>query len=113
MSIFRTEEFQTMEASRQPYDGPPQAIPLNRTALNWLMGVVADRALSPDARSLATFVGTEALAGRSHSVGVSFLLTSGAGLSRSAASRAIGELTQAELIEFVDGEIYLLAQVGR
>ena len=111
MSIYRTEEFQRMEASRQPHDGPPQAMPINRTALNWLMGVVADRALSPDARSLATFVGTEALAGRSHSVGAGFLLTAGAGLSRAATSRALDELSRAELIELVDGEVYLLAQV--
>ena len=49
MSIYRTEEFQRIEASRQPYDGPPQVMPLNRVALNWLMAVVDDRTLSPDA----------------------------------------------------------------
>ncbi len=112
MSIYRSEEFQRMEASRQAYDGPPEPMPLNRTALTWLMAVVADKSLSPEARTLATFVGTEALAGRSHSVRSGFLLTTGAGLSRTATSRALGELTRAELIELVDGEIYLVAQVA-
>lgn len=112
MSIYRTEEFQRAEASRQAYDGPSEPMPLNRQALNWLMAVVADRTLSPDARTLATFVGTEALAGRSHSTGAGFLLTTGAGLTRAATSRALDELTRSELIELVDGEIYLVARVG-
>lgn len=112
MSIYRTEEFQRMEASRQPHDGPPQAMPINRTALNWLMAVVAEKSLSAEARTLATFIGTEALAGRSYSTGAGFLLTTGAGLTRAAANRALGELTRAELIELVDGEIYLMAQVA-
>jgi len=76
------------------------------------MAVVADTSLSAEARKLATFVGTEALAGRSHCVGSGFLLTTGAGLTRAAASRAFNELTAAELIELVEGEIYLVAQVA-
>tara|TARA_R110002020_G_scaffold6361_15_gene26916 strand:+ start:6394 stop:6702 length:309 start_codon:yes stop_codon:yes gene_type:complete len=102
-----------MEASSQPYDGPPQAMPLNRTALDWLMGVVSDQALSLDARTLATFIGTEALAGRSHSNGAEFLLTTGAGLTRAATTRALNELAAADLIELVEDEIYLLAQAAR
>ncbi|MCY0094602.1 hypothetical protein [Hoeflea ulvae] len=110
MSIYRTPEFQRMEAARQPDDSPPEAAPLNRTALYWLMFLTDDNDLSPDARTLAIFVGTEAIGGRAHSPSGSLNLTSGAGLSRAATNRAITELVSARLIELVDGEICLLAE---
>lgn len=106
MSIFRSPEYQALEASRRPYDGPPEPRPVNRAALAWLMSIRQAR-LSPDAKTVAYAIGTEIIAGRPID---QMSLRWGTGLRPADLHTALRELSTAGLIEIEAGAVVLITE---